>query len=478
MATPEPYKDSYLDDVKPPPGFFDEFRVGNFPTLYRSIKTSESSDILLAGFIFAAVIVVFSVLLIVPGVRRWHRRLSTVIRIVVAVGFMVFIMLCNFGQGWEVGYLTGVHTQYKALLTTEIKATVGVHIGLRAVNITLLGEPRVQHFEREYQNETIDYNERFSWDSRGWLLFRAFFGPSAGRFNQEFREAQRKGLPYPILWIAEYFTIDGEGIRWGRFYLQAGFFTHVMLWAALPLWWLTLILFNMVPRYGGYFSIMTGAALLIGNIIWAAVRNPLDLAFPMYFEGCRQGASDNTGCIMKLHYAWCFWLCLVTGICCVIIGVVVVVMDLRANELLFEFFNVDVAHDYDEFVVKEDEEDADNETRRRLAKHRPTTVKPIPAVQRRAAPQSPTPGTSASNDVELQNYQPDDHAAHEPNFAFRKRTTRGLSRVQKTRKTRPESFFPPEYDNNVHPDGRTGRDNQGADVDNTDDDMYVNAQRA
>jgi len=47
--------------------------------------------------------------------------------------------VCNFGHGWEVGYLTGVHTQYKALLTKEIKATVGVHIGLRAVNITLLG---------------------------------------------------------------------------------------------------------------------------------------------------------------------------------------------------------------------------------------------------------------------------------------------------------------------------------------------------
>ena len=72
MATPESYKDSYLDDVRPPPGFFDGFRVGNFPTLYPSIKTSESSDILLAGFIFAAVILVFSLLLIVPGVRRWH----------------------------------------------------------------------------------------------------------------------------------------------------------------------------------------------------------------------------------------------------------------------------------------------------------------------------------------------------------------------------------------------------------------------
>jgi len=76
---------------------------------------------------------------------------------------------------------------------------------------------------------------------------------------------------------------------------------------------LTLVLFNMVPRYGGYFSLMTGASLLIGNIIWAAVRNPLDLAFPMYFDGCREGASDHTGCIMTLHYSWCFWLCLFSG---------------------------------------------------------------------------------------------------------------------------------------------------------------------
>jgi len=35
--------------------------------------------------------------------------------------------------------LKGVHTQYKALLPQEITATVGVRIGLRSVNITLLG---------------------------------------------------------------------------------------------------------------------------------------------------------------------------------------------------------------------------------------------------------------------------------------------------------------------------------------------------
>ena len=60
--------------------------------------------------------------------------------------------VCNFGQDWEVGYLTGVHTQYKALLPQEITATVGVRIGLRSVNITLLGkEPRLDiHVHMEF----------------------------------------------------------------------------------------------------------------------------------------------------------------------------------------------------------------------------------------------------------------------------------------------------------------------------------------
>jgi len=39
------------------------------------------------------------------------------------------------------------------------------------------------------------------------------------------------------------------------------------------------------------------------------------------------------------------------GICCVVIGVVVVLLDLRANEFLCEFFNVDYTRDLEEFVV-------------------------------------------------------------------------------------------------------------------------------
>lgn len=54
--------------------------------------------------------------------------------------------------------------------------------------------------------------------------------PAAGRINREFRAAQWRGLPLPILWISEYFTLDGEDILWGRSYRLAGYYAWIMVW--------------------------------------------------------------------------------------------------------------------------------------------------------------------------------------------------------------------------------------------------------
>jgi len=72
MATPEPYRDTYLADVRPADGYFHAFRVGNFPSLYPSIRRPVGTSILLAGLVAAAIILAFSLLLTVPGFRRWH----------------------------------------------------------------------------------------------------------------------------------------------------------------------------------------------------------------------------------------------------------------------------------------------------------------------------------------------------------------------------------------------------------------------
>lgn len=46
----------------------------------------------------------------------------------------------------------------------------------------------------------------------------------------EYRAALKKGLPFPILTIAEYLTVNSEGFSWGGKYRKAGYYTVVLLW--------------------------------------------------------------------------------------------------------------------------------------------------------------------------------------------------------------------------------------------------------
>ena len=63
----------------------------------------------------------------------------------VAVWIGTVILLCNFGYGWQASRVN-VLTQYKAFTDDEVVADVGLFIGLRGVNITLLGETNTMHF--------------------------------------------------------------------------------------------------------------------------------------------------------------------------------------------------------------------------------------------------------------------------------------------------------------------------------------------
>jgi len=48
--------------------------------------------------------------------------------------------VANFAYEWEVSEIADVTTKYKAGTSKDIKADIGVHIGLRGMNITLKGK--------------------------------------------------------------------------------------------------------------------------------------------------------------------------------------------------------------------------------------------------------------------------------------------------------------------------------------------------
>ena len=156
----------------------------------------------------------------------------------------LIILLSNFSYEWYTDEAC-VLTQYKAYvfpvgIHQEIQARVSLHIGLRGFNVTLKEMSLEECLDRSisgelgdydppFPGEEIDYNEQFYW-ANPWAQGRLGFGRRAGRVSREFREAQSEGRPYPILWVAEYFTLDGEQIRWGRKFRQAGWYAHQLLW--------------------------------------------------------------------------------------------------------------------------------------------------------------------------------------------------------------------------------------------------------
>jgi len=46
----------------------------------------------------------------------------------------------------------------------------------------------------------------------------------------EYRMALKRGLPFPLLTVVEYFAVNSEGFAWGRAYREAGYYTSIFLW--------------------------------------------------------------------------------------------------------------------------------------------------------------------------------------------------------------------------------------------------------
>lgn len=65
--------------------------------------------------------------------------------------------------------------------------------------------------------DDVEYNERFWWRS-------------TGEMTSAFKQALNQGAPFPIVSLAEYFSLHQEGFSWGSKYRQAGYYASLMLW--------------------------------------------------------------------------------------------------------------------------------------------------------------------------------------------------------------------------------------------------------
>uniref|UniRef100_A0A8C5LZU7 Dual oxidase maturation factor 1 n=1 Tax=Leptobrachium leishanense TaxID=445787 RepID=A0A8C5LZU7_9ANUR len=257
------------------------------------------------------VIIVFLVfalafLLIVLGIRG-KARIFWTFRILISLFVGAVTVAVNFTADWEVG-LVNARTTYKSFSNSVVDADIGIHVGLKGINITLKGNPVHQI------NETINYNEQFLWS----------FGQD---FNEYYEEGLKSGLPNPILYVAEKFSQHNPcGLN--AQYRLSGHYAEACMWVAFCSWIICNILFSMsVFIYGAYMILVTASFFIFSLISFATVRN-VPLCNIMF-------GSDS----MTTHYGGSFWLTLATGLLCFVIGVVLIILNYCAPDKLKIFFN-------------------------------------------------------------------------------------------------------------------------------------------
>lgn len=190
----------------------------------------------------------------------------------------------------------------------------------------------------------------------------------AGIFQKQYYSALKRGLPYPIIWIAEAFTVDYGLVRIGRYYRQAGWFANIFTLLAVPLFVLANLLFQMVIQYGSVFMLFSGLSLLVASGVQLLMRStiPLQVSF---IE-----ADTMQTIVMQTYYSWCYYLNLINGISslltlvtndklltlllferagitCIIIGVVTMFADLRYPDEAANFFGNDVLQSYEDYFA-------------------------------------------------------------------------------------------------------------------------------
>ncbi|XP_075883264.1 dual oxidase maturation factor 1 [Nelusetta ayraudi] len=273
----------------------------------------------LLTIILVFLVLAVSLLLILPGIRG-KARLFWMFRIIISLFVGVVTVALNFTCDWAEAKVA-TNATYKSFSNAVVSAEVGLHVGLYGINVTLKGQPVVQF------NETIDYNEMFSWHDT---------------IEEEYEEALQKGLPNPILYVAEKFTMSST-CRLVYQYRHSGRYASATLWTAFCCWLLANILFCMpVVLYAGYMTLATAAFIFCSAASFSITMNVPRCVF-----------SVGNGSF-EAHYSHSFWLALATGVLCTLVGLSVVTLYFLMPERIKEAFSVGVDSYEDEGALHEE----------------------------------------------------------------------------------------------------------------------------
>jgi hypothetical protein len=111
---------------------------------------------------------------------------------------------------------------------------------------------------------------------------------------------------------------------------------------AFALWLLSNLLLIVVPRYGAYLVTLTGLTLLFCNYIYFQLLPARPLLIRMEQS------------VLSFSFGWSYWLVLVAGVLCVLLGGAVSIIDLVYPHKFSTILEVDFGTPFDRHTIIED----------------------------------------------------------------------------------------------------------------------------
>uniref|UniRef100_A0A7E4W6Y8 DUOXA-like protein C06E1.3 n=1 Tax=Panagrellus redivivus TaxID=6233 RepID=A0A7E4W6Y8_PANRE len=226
---------------------------------------------------------------------------------------------------WHSGQVQ-ILTAYKAFTNKKLNATLGVKIGLKHVNITLTNKDHNQFslfaLMKENNHENImSYNERVDF-------------LHVNSMEKELENALYKGLPYPILKVIEYLSVDRAGFVWGRRYRLAGYYTFVILWLAFACWLLQMILLCLLPHYFGKMMCVVGICTIIADMVYF-LNTPSNLCI-------RFPSSDDTMAVLRFGPSHSFHTTIFAGLFSLLVGASIILWEKLTNNRFQTVFSAHI----------------------------------------------------------------------------------------------------------------------------------------
>uniref|UniRef100_A0A915DZ64 Uncharacterized protein n=1 Tax=Ditylenchus dipsaci TaxID=166011 RepID=A0A915DZ64_9BILA len=301
-------------------GWFSIGREDGAPTWYGGEnQTPVVLDLHIAALLSAFITPILAFLIILPGIRRLR-----------AISCFTFYFL------WLLELLSWYPCTIPAGTRVKLNAILGVKLGLRHVNITFSSKIELQGAEI-LQQIVLQTNSALPIDAE--VLVSSIAPPPELDYNERFEfndvssmELDRtleKGLPYPILKVIEYLSVDRTGFLWGKQYRLAGYYTYCILWFAFSCWLLQMVLLCALPHKFAQCVLTVGLVTVVADAIYAInVPQQLAIRFP--------GPGD-TSTLLQFTLSTSFYATSVAGISSIIFGLVLWLLE-RKTGYVFETF--------------------------------------------------------------------------------------------------------------------------------------------